>query len=454
MGKLFGTDGVRGLANVELTPELAFQLGRAGAHVLTKNVPGMPKVLLAKDSRQSGDMLEAALTAGLCSVGAEVYHAGVIPTPAVAYIVRKHKMNAGAMISASHNPMPDNGIKFFSGEGFKLPDNLEEEIELSVQNIKSGNDTLPRPVGKEVGVVKQLSSALEDYASYLISTVPGLNLEGMRITIDCANGATSEVAPLVFEKLGALVTNLYASPNGLNINKKCGSAHMQSLIAHMKAEESGIGIAFDGDGDRMRAVCEKGNLIDGDAILAICGLDMHERGKLAKNTIVSTVMSNQGFEVFCNKNGLHLCRTDVGDRYVLEKMLAENYSLGGEQSGHVIFPEHSTSGDGILTGLQLLDVMKRKNKPLSLLASVVESFPQVLVNAAVPNVRKPELNTNAEIKKIQAEIESSLSEEGRILVRPSGTEPVVRVMIEGRDEEKIKSLAQKLADVIEKNLAE
>ncbi|MCL2577090.1 MAG: phosphoglucosamine mutase [Defluviitaleaceae bacterium] len=449
MGKLFGTDGIRGIANTELTPEMAFDLGRAGAFVLTKEAKNAPKVLVAKDSRQSGDMLEAALTAGLCSIGATVFRADVIPTPAVAYLVRKYKFDAGVMISASHNKMADNGIKFFNNEGFKLPDDIENEIESLIEEKR----ILPRPTGKDVGTVQKSPTAAEDYASFVISTVPGLNLDNLKIVIDCANGATSYVAPVVFEKLGANLVALHNAPNGANINENCGSTHMERLQACVKEQKADIGIAFDGDGDRMLAVSEKGELIDGDAILAICGLDMNEREKLEKNTIVATVMSNQGFECFCRDNKINMFRADVGDRYVLEKMLADGYSLGGEQSGHVIFREYGTTGDGILTALQLLSVITRKKQPVSALAGVVETFPQVLVNATVPNSRKPELETCEEIQKAQAKIEAALKGEGRILVRPSGTEAVVRVMLEGRDKNKIEEYAKSLADIIEKNLA-
>lgn len=452
MGKLFGTDGVRGMANVELTPELAFDLGRVGAHVLTCAAENAPKILIAKDSRQSGDMLEAALTAGLCSIGATVYQAGVIPTPAVAYLVRKYGLDAGAMISASHNKMADNGIKFFNKDGFKLPDSLEDEIEALIEKSRIHGDRLPRPVGRDVGKVEQCPNAAEDYASFLLSIIPELKTGDIKIVIDCANGATSYVAPKVFENLGGEVLTLHNMPNGANINRNCGSTHMESLQEKVKEMGADIGIAFDGDGDRMLAICEKGKFIDGDSILAICGLDMKEQGKLEKSTIVSTVMSNQGFECFCRDNGINMLRADVGDRYVLEKMLAEGYSLGGEQSGHVIFLEHNTTGDGILTALQLLSVMARKKQPLSKLAGVVETFPQVLVNATVPNIRKPELKTCPEIQAAQAEIEAALQGEGRILVRPSGTEPVVRVMLEGRDQNKIEEWAKGLADIIEKNL--
>ncbi|MCL2200093.1 MAG: phosphoglucosamine mutase [Defluviitaleaceae bacterium] len=453
MGKLFGTDGVRDVANTKLTPELAFQLGRAGAYVLTKKTAGAPRVLLAKDSRRSGDMLEAALTAGLCSIGAQVFHAGVIPTPAVAYLVRRYNLCAGVMISASHNKMADNGIKFFNGEGFKLPDSLEEEIEALIEEINTTGDKLPRPVGEGVGMINQVKEAAKDYVSYLASTVFGLNLEGYKIALDCANGATSEVAPWIFKKLGAEVLTIHNTPDGSNINDECGSTHIESLQAFVRAEGADIGIAFDGDGDRMFALCENGHVVDGDATLAICGLDMKERGVLTQDTIVATVMSNQGFEVFCRANEINLHRADVGDRYVLEKMLADNLQLGGEQSGHVIFRRHSTTGDGILTALQLISVMSRKKSQLSELAGVVETFPQVLLNATVPNHRKAELSTNPEIQKAQKEIESAMKGEGRILVRPSGTEPVVRVMLEGRDKNKIESHAKKLVEVIQKNLS-
>jgi len=452
MGKLFGTDGVRGMANTELTPELAFQLGRAGAFALTKEKERktMPKVLLGKDSRLSGDMLEAALTAGLCSIGARVYHAGVLPSPAVAYLVRRYKLDAGVMISASHNPMADNGIKFFSSNGYKLPDAMEDEIEALIDEIQAGRDNLPRPTAEDVGTVHVSETAAEDYASYLIETVPGLSLKGLKVALDCANGATGEVAPIVFEKLGASIFPLNDRPNGLNINSNCGSTHIEPLQKYVKAKAMDIGLAFDGDGDRMFAVCENGEVIDGDTILAICGLNMHENGKL--NDIVATVMSNQGLEVFCNKNSLTLHRTAVGDRYVLEKMLADNLPLGGEQSGHIIFKEHSTTGDGILTGLQLLSMMVKKNRPMSELAEIMETYPQVLVNAIVPNKRKPELSANENIQNKQAEIEAEMAGEGRILVRPSGTEPLVRVMLEGRDGVKIKKWAEDLAKVIENNL--
>ncbi|MCL2287054.1 MAG: phosphoglucosamine mutase [Firmicutes bacterium] len=446
MKKLFGTDGVRGVANKGLTPELAFDLGKAGAYVLTKNVTGAPRVLVAKDGRRSGDMLEAALTAGLCSIGTEVYHCGVIPTPAVAYLIKKYNFDAGVMISASHNPMEDNGIKFFNCRGLKLPDGLEEEIESLIYS----KDELPRPTGTGVGVVKTLCSPLDDYVSFVLSTVPGLQLAGMKIALDCANGATSAVAPIVFEKLGAEVHTLYNSPDGCNINANCGSTHMESITEFVAANNCDIGLAFDGDGDRMLAVDDKGQMVDGDIIMAICGLDLHERGQLTRDTIVATVMSNQGLEVFCRNHGMTLYRTAVGDRYVLEKMLADNLMLGGEQSGHMIFRQFNTTGDGILAGVQLLSVLHRKKKAMSQLAKMVEIFPQVLINAKVSNSRMAELTTSEEIKAALAETERQLSADERILVRPSGTEPLVRVMLEGRDIHKITELAKNLVAVIEK----
>jgi len=450
MKKLFGTDGVRGIANKGLTPELAFDLGRAGAYVLTKNATDTPRVLVAKDGRRSGDMLEAALTAGLCSIGVEVCHCGVLPTPAVAYLVRKHKFDAGVMISASHNPMEDNGIKFFNSEGLKLPDQLEEEIE----SLIASKAELPRPTGVNVGIVINCPYKLDEYASFVISTVPGLHLGGMKIALDCANGATSVVAPIVFERLGAEVHTLYDSPDGCNINANCGSTHMESIREFVVAHNMDIGLAFDGDGDRMLAVDDKGQMIDGDIIMAICGLDMHERGQLTGNTMVATVMSNQGLEVFCRSHGINLYRTAVGDRYVLEKMLADDLTFGGEQSGHLIFRQFNTTGDGILAGVQLLSVIHHRKKSASELVKMIEIFPQVLINAKVPNNRMAELATCPRIQKVQAEIEAQLTADERILVRPSGTEPLVRVMIEGRDMGKISKLAQDLVAVVEEELGE
>jgi len=442
MKKLFGTDGVRGVANSELTPEIALNLGRAGAHVLAKTPS--PKILVATDSRRSGDMLVSALSAGLCSVGAEVYLAGVIPTPAVAYLVRHLQFDAGVMISASHNPMADNGIKFFSHTGYKLSDALEEEIEGYV----AAPEKLPRPTGVNVGTVHAYPSASEEYAAYLHSIVPGLSLKGVNIALDSANGATSYIAAGVFESLGASVHPLFNTPDGTNINENCGSTHIEALADYVKANKLDLGLAFDGDGDRMLAVDGNGEFVDGDEILAICGLDMKERGLLPGDAIVATSMSNQGFEVMCRQHGITLHRADVGDRYVLEKMLADNLPLGGEQSGHVIFGQHSTTGDGMLSGLLLVDVLARKKKPLAELRRVMEHFPQVLINVNVDNAKKREWASYPEIADMIAKFDALMAGEGRILVRPSGTEPLVRVMIEGRDMGEITRMAEALAAII------
>ena len=446
MGKLFGTDGVRGVANTELTPELAFKLGRAGAYVLTKKTKHTPRVLIAADGRRSGDMLEAALTAGMCSIGAHVYKGGILPTPAVAYLVGFNKMDAGVMISASHNPMADNGIKFFSSEGFKLPDDMENEIE---GFIFSDEDSLPRPIGEDVGTVRTCPTALEDYTRYLLQTVSPRRFDGLRIAMDCANGATSAVAHIVFEWLGARVYRINHTPDGSNINKDSGSTHMESLQNFMKDTAVDIGLAFDGDGDRMLALTENGEIVDGDAIMAVCALGMKEKGELAKDTLVATVMSNQGLEVFCRENGINLLRTDVGDRYVLVRMLQEGALLGGEQSGHIIYRKYSTTGDGILTGLQLVSIMSAQKEPLSVLAGAMDNFPQVLINAKVPHARKSEFMTYEPIREGIREIETKLGNDGRILVRPSGTEPIVRVMIEGRNKDEITSMAESLVKTIE-----
>lgn len=443
MKKLFGTDGVRGLANRAISPELAFKLGKAGAYVLTKNVTSAPRVLVAKDSRRSGDMLEAALTAGLCSIGAEVVQAGNIPTPAVAYLIKHYQLDAGIMISASHNPMEDNGIKFFNHQGLKLPDSLEAEIE----EIIHMDTELPAPIGCEVGIVTKAPNALEDYAAFVLETVPGLRLDGMRIALDCANGATSMVAPIVMEKLGADVHTIHNKPDGCNINDNCGSTHMESLQEFVVSCNADIGLAFDGDGDRVLAVDEFGNIIDGDIIMAICGLDMKQRDELPGNTIVATVMSNQGLDLFCRKNDMILHRTKVGDRYVLEKMLESNLNIGGEQSGHLIFRQYNTTGDGILATVQLLSVMHRAKKTMSELAAQVEIFPQVLINVKI-NGNAQALMQTEHIQAAIKQTETTLGDEGRVLVRPSGTEPLIRVMLEGRDLDTITKLAEGLAKIV------
>ena len=451
MAKLFGTDGVRGEANSFLTPELAFKLGRAGGHVLTKRSNHSPSVLVAKDGRRSGDMLEAALISGLCSIGAHVHRAGMLPTPAVAYLVKHEGFDCGVMISASHNHMADNGIKFFMGDGFKLPDAMEGEIEALVGALGE-SDGLPRPVGADVGTVIDNTNAEVSYRMYAYGAAEGMKLDGMKIAIDCANGATSFIAERIFRRLGADVHCLHNVPNGTNINENCGSTHMGGLQEMVRKIGADCGFAFDGDGDRMLAVCEKGGIVDGDRMLGLLAQEMHAAGKLPGGRLVATVMSNQGLELFCKDNGMDLIRTDVGDRYVLERMLADGLPLGGEQSGHIIFSDMSTTGDGILTAIRLLRLIAAGSEPLSALAGRIQTLPQVLVNVAVPNGKKALLATDEAVQRCKAEIEGALAGDGRILLRPSGTEPKVRVMLEGRELGEITEMAEKLAKVIEERL--
>ena len=449
MSKLFGTDGIRGLANIELTPELAFRLGRASGYVLsTHNRP--LKVLIGKDTRLSCDMLEAALMAGFMSVGACVYLTGVIPTPAVAFLVKQGGFDIGVMISASHNPMADNGIKFFNSDGYKLPDAQESAIEDIIADFE--NSELPSPIGRNIGTLKRLRTAASDYIAFLKTIVNKNNLNGIKIAIDCANGAASFVAHDIFTQFGAEVTTIYNKPDGCNINADCGSTHMDNLCKFVVSNKMDAGLAFDGDCDRMLAVDHLGNIIDGDIILAILGKELASMGKLAKNTIVATNLSNKGLEIFCNKHGLKLVRTDVGDKYVLESILDNGYSLGGEQSGHIIVKEFGTTGDGLLSGLLLLCAVVKQNKNLHELSKIIELLPQIMINVKVANNRKPELNTNNIIQDKLHEIVNKLEDNGRVLLRPSGTEPLVRVMLEGRDEKEIKILANELADVIRNTL--
>ncbi|NLM12779.1 MAG: phosphoglucosamine mutase, partial [Epulopiscium sp.] len=409
MGRLFGTDGVRGVANTELTIELAYKLGQAGAYVLTKETHHQPIILVGRDTRISGNMLEAALIAGICSVGAKAIKIGVVPTPAVAYLTRKYKADAGVVISASHNPVKYNGIKFFNSEGYKLRDELEEEIE---GIILDHTEELPTPIGEEVGTIVEEPNALDEYIAFLKSTVD-VDLKGLKIAVDCANGAAYMAGPKVLEALGAELIVIGNEPNGCNINKDCGSTHMEYLQEVVKANKVDLGLAFDGDADRCLAIDENGNLVDGDQIMAICGLQMKKENTLTGNTIVATVMSNLGLFIMAEKNGLNIEKTKVGDRYVLEEMLKDNYKLGGEQSGHIIFLDYNTTGDGILTALQLLSVMKKTGKKLSELASVMEVLPQVLVNAKVSNDKKYSYLENEKIKKAIEELEQKFAGEGR-----------------------------------------
>lgn len=447
MGKLFGTDGIRGIANKELTAELAFKTGQSGAYVLTRQTKReRPVILIGKDTRQSGDMLEAALTAGLCSVGAKVIPLGVVPTPAVAYLTRLYGADAGVVISASHNPCEYNGIKFFNSEGYKLKDEIENEIEDYIEGRKTIGEL---PTHGKVGYVSPKQNAVEDYVNYATKTID-TNLEGLKIAIDCANGANYEAAFKAFSKLGASVEVIHNTPDGTNINNMCGSTHMESLMDKVVSIGADIGIAFDGDADRMLAVDEKGNLIDGDCIMAICAKHLMEQGKLKKNTLVATVMSNLGLFIAGEEMGINIPRTKVGDRYVLEEMLKEGYVLGGEQSGHIIFLEHNTTGDGLVSALQLLAVLKKTGKKASELAKVVTIMPQVLYNAKVKNEYKATYMQFDEIATEISKIEKEFAGEGRVLIRPSGTEPLVRVMIEGKDKDNIDKKAKTLATLIEK----
>ena len=449
MGRLFGTDGVRGVANLELTPKLAYKLGQAGAYVLTGETKHTPKILVGMDTRISGDMLEAALISGICSVGAQVISLGVIPTPAVAYLTRLYDADAGVVISASHNPFEYNGIKFFNSNGYKLSDEIEDKIE---ELIKGDEDALPKPVGHNLGYRLYQESALEDYVNFVKGTING-KLEGLKVAIDCANGAAFQAAPMALYDLDAEVSVINNEPDGININSGCGSTHMQQLQAYVKEVKADVGLAFDGDADRVLAVDENGNIVDGDQIMSIIGLHMKKQGTLPYNTIVATVMSNMGMDIMAKNEGLKIEKTKVGDRYVLEEMLNSGYMLGGEQSGHIIFLEHNTTGDGLLTAIQLLKVMKDSGMKLSELASVMQILPQVLINAKVTNEKKYKYLEDEIIKKMCKELEDEFQGEGRVLIRPSGTNPLERVMIEGKDKEYITRRAKELVRVIEGRLS-
>ncbi len=448
MSRLFGTDGVRGVANKELTVELATKLGQVGAHVLTENSHHKPKILVGCDTRKSGDMLAMALMAGICAAGADAVYLGVVPTPAVAYLARQMKADAGVVISASHNPSEFNGIKFFNGDGFKLSDELEDRME---EIIRNDLEEVARPTGYGVGSLTYAFDAKEQYINFITSTVP-LDLSGMKIVVDCANGASFYTSPKALKRLGADLIVLHDAPDGSNINKDCGSTHLESLQKEVVKSGAKVGLAFDGDADRLLAVDEKGQVVDGDQLMAICGLYMREKGQLKKDTIVATVMSNLGFYIMAEQQGLHIEQTAVGDRYVLECMREKDYSIGGEQSGHIIFLDENTTGDGLLSAMHLLDVMVHKNKPLSELASVVKVLPQVLVNAKVSNKNKYKYKEDEEIQKAIAELEAKFDGKGRVLIRPSGTEPLVRVMIEGQDQEELNKEATKLAEFIMERL--
>jgi phosphoglucosamine mutase len=445
MGKYFGTDGVRGVANSELTPELAFKLGRFGGYVLTKD-KDRPKVLIGRDTRISGHMLEGALVAGLLSTGAEVMRLGVISTPGVSYLTKVLGAQAGVMISASHNPVADNGIKFFGPDGFKLSDAQEEEIE---NLLDLPVDELPRPTGSNLGQVIDYFEGGQKYLQYLKQTVDE-DFAGIHVALDCAHGATSALAAHLFADLEADLSTMGASPNGLNINEGVGSTHPESLASFLKEKNADVGLAFDGDGDRLIAIDENGNIVDGDQIMYICAKYMKEQGRLKHSTVVSTVMSNLGFYKGLETHGVHSVQTAVGDRYVVEEMKKNGFNLGGEQSGHIIFLDYNTTGDGLLSGLQLVNIMKMTKKPLSELASEMKKYPQKLVNIRVTD--KYHVTDNQQVKAIIEEVEAEMAGNGRILVRPSGTEPLVRVMAEASTEELCNSYVEKIANVVSEQM--
>ena len=448
MGRLFGTDGARGVANRELTCELAMQIGRAAALVLTEAHITRPRVLIGKETRMSSDMLESAIAAGLCSVGADAVLLGVAPTPAVAYLVREKGFDAGIMISASHNPCEYNGIKIFKSDGYKLPDALEEQIEAI---ILDETVTPPVRIGGEVGTVRRDSTMREDYIRHVYRTSDFIFAD-MHIALDCANGSASVTAPDLFEHLGAQCELLSYEPDGVNINAGCGSTHLENLQAFVREHHLDAGFAFDGDADRLLCVDEDGAVVDGDKIIAICAADLLSRGKLKNNTAVVTVMSNMGLRKFCEARGIRLECTKVGDRYVLENMVANGHVLGGEQSGHVIFSDFANTGDGQLTAVQVLNVMKRTGKTLKELASEMEVYPQILKNVRVSNLGKLRCSSDAEIRRAVEAAEAELGGEGRVLVRVSGTEPLVRVMLEGKNEAQIGRLCDEIAEVVRERL--
>lgn len=442
MARMFGTDGVRGIANKDLDCALAFRLGAAGAFVLTSEVHA-PRILIGMDTRKSGPMLGAALSAGVCSVGGDVLDVGVLPTPAMAYLVRLYEADAAVMISASHNPMEYNGIKWFDGRGFKLSDGIEDRIEAIIKN----NEPLPVPVGRDVGRIIPVPRAAQDYKKYLIEMSTG-RFDGLKAVLDCANGATSFLAQEVFQALGATVIASSCAPDGSNINDRCGSTHperLQQLVVYHGAD---IGFAFDGDADRLISCDEHGNIVDGDQAMGILALSMKKHGTLKGNTLVITVMSNLGLKKRMKEAGVDIAETAVGDRYVLENMLLNGYSIGGEQSGHVILLDKNSTGDGMMSAIALLNVLAETNEPLSKLAREIPQFPQVLVNVIVPEASKEAAMHDEALLAKKAEVEKELGDNGRVLLRASGTEPMIRIMLEGPDEDAILKLALSMAHIL------
>ena len=446
MARLFGTDGVRGEANVTLLPEMAYRLGRAATLYFGRESEEQPLILIGRDTRISGEMFEAALTAGICSAGGRAMIAGVIPTPAIAYLARRHRAKAGIVISASHNPFGDNGIKFFGGDGYKLPDAVEDELEAIVRQLET-DDNLPRPAGDRIGHIEYRTDLLNQYIEFVLSTCKE-RFDGMNIVLDCANGAAYQVMPRVLRELGARVKVIHALPNGININDHCGSTHLDSLQRAVLENHADFGIAHDGDADRCLCVDEKGQVIDGDHILVLCAQDMMKEGRLPYNTVVTTVMANIGFHKAIKAAGGRAEITQVGDRYVLENMLKNGYKIGGEQSGHIIFTDYSTTGDGPITALQVLSSLKRSGRKASELTALMTTYPQLLVNVRVKT--KEGWEKSETIKAAIAEGEKALGTDGRILVRPSGTEPLIRVMAEGPDQAQLDKICHAIADVVKK----
>ncbi|WP_033346470.1 phosphoglucosamine mutase [Catenuloplanes japonicus] len=443
MGRLFGTDGVRGKANADLTPELAMSVAVAAAHVLAETDRSHPPLaIVGRDPRASGEMLESAVVAGLASAGATVLRVGVLPTPGVAYLVGETKADFGVMVSASHNPMPDNGIKLFAAGGHKLPDDIEAKIEAA---IEANNGGWTRPVGAAIGRVHDLLDGIEHYVKHLVASTPH-PLAGIKVVVDCANGATSEVAPVAFEEAGAEVVVIHAEPDGLNINDECGATHLESLQAAVLEHQAHLGVALDGDADRCLAVSADGAVVDGDEIMGILALAMRDAGTLTKDTLVTTVMSNLGLRIAMREAGIKLVETKVGDRYVLDELRASNLALGGEQSGHVVMPAFATTGDGTLTGLHLMARLAATGKTLAELASVMTKLPQVLIN--VPVSDRSAVASAPAVKAAVAEAEAELGDTGRVLLRPSGTEQLVRVMIEASTAEIAERVAERVADVV------
>lgn len=444
MGKLFGTDGIRGVANREITAEMAYRMGLAATAYFGQHTDAQPLILIGRDTRISGPMLESSLAAGICSAGGKAILLGVIPTPAVAYLARKLGAQAGVVISASHNVFSDNGIKFFGGDGYKLPDAIEAELE---EMLLEGLDKIEKPIGERVGTIEHRTDLREDYIQYALSTVQG-KLDGMKIVVDCANGSSYQVTPDVLTRLGAEVIVLNNTPTGININDNCGSVHLESLQAAVKEHGADMGIAHDGDADRCLTVDENGEVVDGDHMMAICALKLQQEGKLVDDTLVATVMSNIGLHQAMKKAGIRIEVTPVGDRYVLENMRANGYVLGGEQSGHIIFSEVATTGDGLVTALQIVQAVAHSGKKLSELSACMVTFPQLLVNVRVKT--KAGWETNEAIAQAIRKGEEALGDTGRILVRPSGTEPLIRVMAEGPTAEVLDTIVGKIADVVRK----